>query len=209
MKESGKGRRYTELRKLTDNKFLNLYEMDALDSKGAPFHYYFASRNQEEKLPLKTGEVAQNGIVIYAVLKDDPSKIVMIRQYRYPLDAYLYELPAGLIDEGETAKEAAIREMKEETGLGFEPYADGDPAYEKPYFLGAGLTDETSTSVFGYADGKISGEFAESTESIEVLLVDRREAKRILREERVSLRAALLLISFIHGDEKEPFAFLK
>lgn len=209
MEEKGKGRKYTDIRKLTDNRFLNLYEMDALDSRGKPFHYYFASRNKEEKLPLKTGEVALNGIVIYAVLKDDPSKIVMIKQYRYPLDAYLYELPAGLIDAGETAKEAAVREMKEETGLSFEPYTNGNPAYERPYFLGAGLTDETSTSVFGYAKGEISGEFAESTESIEVLLVDRQEAKRILCEERVSLRAAFLLISFINGDDKEPFAFLK
>ena len=90
----GKGTKYTEIRKLTDNRFLNLFEMDALDNKGKPFHYYFASRNREEELPLKTGEVRQNGIVIYALLKEDPSRIIMIRQYRYPLDAWLYELPA-------------------------------------------------------------------------------------------------------------------
>lgn len=202
-------KRYTEVRKLTDNRFLNLYEMDALDGKGSPFHYYFASRNPEEKLPLKTGEISQNGIVIYAVLKEDPSKIVMIRQYRYPLDAYLYELPAGLIDEGETPQQAAVREMKEETGLTFEPVTNADPAYTRPYYLGAGLTDETSTSVYGYAKGTISGEFRESTESIEVLLVDRQEAKRILGKERVSLRAALLLISFIHGEDENPFSFLE
>lgn len=209
VEETGKGRKYTDIRKLTDNRFLNLYEMDALDSGGKPFHYYFASRNKEDELPLKTGKTPCNGIVIYAVLKDDPSKIVMIKQYRYPLDAYLYELPAGLIDAGETAKEAAVREMKEETGLTFEPYTAADPAYERPYFLGAGLTDETSTSVFGYAQGEISGAFAESTESIEVILADRQEARRILREERVSLRAAFLLLSFINGDDKEPFSFLK
>ena len=39
----GKGTKYTEIRKLTDNPFLNLFEMDALDNKGEPFHYYFAS----------------------------------------------------------------------------------------------------------------------------------------------------------------------
>ena len=65
----GKGTKYTEIRKLTDNPFLNLFEMDALDNKGEPFHYYFASRNREEELPLKTGEVRKNGIVIYALLK--------------------------------------------------------------------------------------------------------------------------------------------
>ena len=201
--------KFTAVRKLTDNRFLNLYEMDALDQKGQPFSYYFASRNPEDQLPLKTGEVPKNGIVIYALLKKDPSRLVMIRQYRYPLNDYLYELPAGLIDPGETPGEAATREMKEETGLSFIPAEGVDPGFTKPYFLGAGLTDETSTSVFGYADGSISTAFAESTETIEVLTVDKKEAVRILREEKVSLRAAFLLIMFLQQGEEDPFAFLK
>ncbi len=202
-------KKYTAVRKLTDNRFLNLYEMDALTNTGAPFNYYFASRNSEEKLPLLTGKLCSNGIVIYPIWKRNPEKIVMIRQYRYPLDAWLYELPAGLIDEGETASEAAVREMKEETGLTFTPYEGGNPSFRRPVYLGAGLTDETSTSVFGYADGEISGRFRESTESIEVLLVDKKEAARILKEERVSLRAAFLLMSFLRMDGAEPFAFLE
>lgn len=204
-----KMRKYTDIKKLTDNRFLNLYEMDALAGDGTPFHYYFASRNREDDLPLKTGKIPANGIVIYALWKEDPSKIVMIRQYRYPLDAYLYELPAGLIDEGETAREAAIREMKEETGLTFEPFTDGDEAFEKPYFLGAGLTDETSTSVFGYASGEISDAYLEKTESIEVLLADRQKALELMRKERISLRAAFLLMLFLNQDKRNPFAFLK
>ncbi|MCI8976054.1 MAG: NUDIX hydrolase [Lachnospiraceae bacterium] len=202
-------KKYTAVRKLTDNRFLNLYEMDALTNTGAPFNYYFASRNSEEKLPLLTGKLCSNGIVIYPIWKRNPEKIVMLRQYRYPLDAWLYELPAGLIDEGETASEAAAREMKEETGLTFTPYEGGNPSFRRPVYLGAGLTDETSTSVFGYADGEISGRFRESTESIEVLLVDKKEAARILKEERVSLRAAFLLMSFLRMDGAEPFAFLE
>lgn len=202
-------KRYTAIRKLTDNQFLNLYEMDALANDGAPFHYYFASRNKEESLPLKTGRILQNGIVIYPIRKENPSQIVMIRQYRYPLDACLYELPAGLIDEGETAREAAVREMREETGLVFEPFEHTDPIYERPYFLGAGLTDETSTSVYGYASGTVSSSLMETTERIEVLFVDKEEAKRIMGEERISLRAAFLLMHFIQADEREPFRFLK
>ena len=202
-------KKYTAVRKLTDNRFLNLYEMDALTNTGAPFNYYFASRNSEENLPLLTGKLCSNGIVIYPIWKRNPEKIVMLRQYRYPLDAWLYELPAGLIDEGETASEAAFREMKEETGLTFTPYEGGNPSFRRPVYLGAGLTDETSTSVFGYADGEISGRFRESTESIEVLVVDKKEAERILKEERISLRAAFLLMSFLRMEGKNPFAFLE
>lgn len=201
-------KKYTALRKLTENKFLNLYEMDALTDSGNSFHYYFASRNKEENLPLLTGKIPQNGIVIYPLWKEDADKLVMIKQYRYPLDAWIYELPAGLIDDGESADEAAVREMKEETGLCFFPYEGGDEAFRRPVFLGAGMTDETSTTVFGFADGSISDGYKEDTESIEVLLVDKEEAKRILRQERVSLRAAFLLMQFLSARKEDPFAFL-
>lgn len=203
-----KKKKYTAVRRLTDNRFLNLYEMDALTDSGREFNYYFASRNGEQNLPLYTGKVPRNGIVIYPVWKKEPDKLVMIRQYRYPLDAWIYELPAGLVDEGESPSQAAIREMKEETGLSFEPYEGGDGAFRRPLFLGAGITDETSASVFGYADGVLSGEFMEDTESIEVLLVDKARARQILREERLSLRAGLLLMAFLKMGKDDPFAFL-
>lgn len=203
------GDKFTAVRKLTDNRFLNLYEMDALTQSGAPFHYYFASRNGEAELPLYTGKTKSNGIVIYPVWKEDTEKIILIRQYRYPIDRWIYELPAGLIDEGETPGQAAIREMKEETGLLFEPYTGGDSAFRRPVYLGAGMTDETSTSVFGYATGDISKCFQEDAERIEVVLADKKEIRRILREEEVSLRAAFLLMNFLQAEGKEPFGFLQ
>ena len=75
--------------------------------------------------------------------------------------------------------------------------------------MGAGFTDESCNAVFGYARGEINKEHMEDTETIQVLLVDKQEASRILREEKVSLRAAYLLINFLHADAQEPFAFLK
>lgn len=201
--------KFTAVRKLSDNRFLNLYEMDALTVGGVPFHYYFASRNKEAELPLYTGETRSNGIVIYPVWKANPEKIVLIRQYRYPLDRWIYELPAGLIDEGENAQEAAIREMKEETGLFFEPYTGGDAAFRRPVYLGAGMTDETSTSVFGYAMGDMSKHFQEDAERIEVVLTDKAEVRRILKEEDISLRAAFLLMNFLQMGKETPFGFLE
>ena len=47
--------------------------------------------------------------------QDDP-QVVLIRQYRYAADGYLYEIPAGRLDAGETPAQCAERELREETG---------------------------------------------------------------------------------------------
>lgn len=201
-------KKYTGIHKLSDNNFLNLFKLDALTDAGRAFDYYFVSRRKEEKLKLYTKDIQAEGCVIYPILKEQPDKIVMIRQYRYPLDDYLYELPAGLIDEGENASQAAAREMKEETGLDFEVYEGGETAYRRPFFMGAGFTDESCQAVFGYASGEVNQEKIEDTETIQVLLIDKKEAQRILHEEKISLRAAYLLMHFLHSDAQKPFEFL-
>ena len=48
---------------------------------------------------------------------DAKNRVMLVRQYRLPADQYLWELPAGKIDEGENALQAAKRELIEETGL--------------------------------------------------------------------------------------------
>jgi ADP-ribose pyrophosphatase len=47
----------------------------------------------------------------------EPGKVVLIRQFRYPVNRFLWELPAGSIDEGELPEQAARRECHEEIGL--------------------------------------------------------------------------------------------
>ena len=56
-----------------------------------------------------------DGAVVVPV-KDD-GKIVMIKQYRYPLDRFLFELPAGKLEIDENPKFCAERELTEETGF--------------------------------------------------------------------------------------------
>lgn len=201
-------KKYTGLQRLQENRFLNMYHLDAVSYSGEPFDYYFVSRNKEDKLKINTHRIEAEGIVIYPVWKEDPEKLVMIRQYRYPVGDYIYELPAGLIDQGESAEQAAIREMKEETGFDFVVYKEGKEMYRRAFFLAPGFSDETGQAVFGYASGESTKEFQEDSEYIEVLLVDKKEAERILSEERVSIRCAYLLMQFLHMSEEAPFAFL-
>ena len=68
-----------------------------------------------EDLKLNTHQNPPDGVVIFSVLRGDADRVVLVRQYRYTLDDYIYEFPAGLVDEGEDYHAAAIRELKEET----------------------------------------------------------------------------------------------
>jgi ADP-ribose pyrophosphatase len=67
---------------------------------------------------------------------DDP-EVVLIRQYRYAADGYLYEIPAGRLDPGESPAECARRELQEETGY---TAAHVEPLFTM--FTTPGFTDE-------------------------------------------------------------------
>lgn len=56
-----------------------------------------------------------NGGAVVVPVKDD-GKIVLVEQYRYPLDQKLLELPAGKLEKGEDPLVCATRELEEETG---------------------------------------------------------------------------------------------
>lgn len=69
---------------------------------------------------------------------DPDPELVLIRQYRYAAEQYLYEIPAGRLDPGETPPDCARRELLEETGYRAEDVALLFTMYTTP-----GFTDET------------------------------------------------------------------
>ncbi|MCR5161899.1 MAG: NUDIX hydrolase [Lachnospiraceae bacterium] len=193
---------------ITHNKFLNYFELSTIKRTGEQGRYFMSSRSENiENMDLSTGENTPDGVVIFSLAGEQKDHVVLVHQYRYPIAGYIYELPAGLIEKGENYREAAVREMKEETGLTFRPL-DVDPMYERPFYNTVGMTDESCNMVFGYSDGTVSREGLEDSEELDVVLADRGEARRILKEERVAANCAYMLMQFI-ANETEPFSFLK
>ena len=192
--------------KLTDERFLNLYHVKATSVHQTPVNYYLASRTEDEKkLKLVTGENRADGVAIFSLYGENHDRVVLIRQYRYTIGDYIYEFPAGLVEPNESFTEGAVREMKEETGLDFCPL-QVDELYSRPYFTTIGLTDESCATVYGYASGTVSDKGEEASEEIEVVLADRQEVRRILKEEKTAIICAYMLMHFL-ADE-EPFGFL-
>ena len=192
-----------KIEKKAGSKFLSFYEMEAVHRDGSSSPYYMASRNDDgASLTAVTHTVRPNGVTIYSLLED---KVVLVRQYRYPLGGYVYEFPAGLVEPGEDIADAAVREMYEETGLVFSPIAS---PFSRPYFSSVGMTDESCCLVFGRCQGTPTSIHQENTEDIQVVLADRAECRRILAQEQVAIQCAYMLMHFVSSQDN-PFAFLE
>lgn len=184
--------------KMTDEKFLNLYKLHAENKEGKPLEYLVASRaKQVDRLKAINHEEKPDAVAMVGILDDE--KIVLIKQYRYAIGDYLYELPAGLVDNREDIYETAIREMKEETGLDFAPM---ETAFSnRSFYSSAGMTDESCSIICGEVSGSVSTDKNESTEEIEIVLADKDEIKRILKEEKVCMKTALMLMGIIYEEK--------
>ena len=64
-----------------------------------------------------TREIVEHENCVAIVALDDAENILLVRQFRKPVEKELLEIPAGGIDPGETPEEAVRREMREETGF--------------------------------------------------------------------------------------------
>lgn len=113
--------------------------------------------------------VRHNGSVVILALDKSRSKkdpyIVMERQYRHAANRFLWELPAGKLDRGESPLDGARRELEEETGYRARKWKPLVEYYASPGFLGE------SMQIF-LADGLIAGDaHPEEDEQIEIRLV--------------------------------------
>ncbi|MBE6923601.1 MAG: NUDIX hydrolase [Ruminococcaceae bacterium] len=195
-----------KIEKKTNTRFLNFYEMEAIHRDGRVSPYYVSSRAKEiDQLKAVTGQNNPDGVILYGVYGEEKDKVVLIRQYRFPLGGYVYEFPAGLVEPGEDMLSAAIREMYEETGLNFTPKEAG--SYSRPFFTTVGMTDESCGTVYGYCSGEPTNAHQEASEEIQVVIADRNECRRILREENVAIMCAYMLMHFI-ASEGDPLDFL-
>ncbi len=74
------------------------------------------------------------------VALNDQDEILLVQEYRHPLGEVIYQLPGGLVDEGESPLEAAQRELREETGYEAERWEQLGVVQDNP-----GLIDGATT----------------------------------------------------------------
>lgn len=78
---------------------------------------------------------------------DGKKRVLLVRQFRLPAKQYLWELPAGKVDAGETVLQAAKRELKEETGFRAKKWSKLASYFPSPGFLGEKMTIYLATEL--------------------------------------------------------------
>ena len=111
---------------------------------------------EDMRIALQTRDGGQT-VIRRQVMRHAPCVVMLVhdcaqdlylveREYRVGCDAFAYGLPAGLIDDGEDVDAAALRELREETGV--EPIDENscDIDHVGQFYSSEGMTDELATS---------------------------------------------------------------
>ncbi len=176
------------IKKQTNNKYLNMYELNLKNKKENPKQYFFASRRSDDELACKTKDHTKaDGVMIIPITEE--GEVVLVKQFRPVIDDYIYEFPAGIIDPGENMEEAAKRELFEETGLTATSYE----VFLKPSYTSVGMTDETTAIVKMTVCGEISTDNIEENEEIEVIKVKFNDCKDFAKNNNVSIKGGIIL----------------
>ena len=187
---------------LAETKFLSLYNANYTNKGGNKKTWTIATRKSKEVLEdqfFNGKEDKVDAVVILAYHKEE-KKLVAIRQFRIPLNNYVYELPAGLIDNNDDIISTVKRELKEETGLDLEEVIENKMG--KKLYLSPGMTDESVSLVYCTCSGKVSDENLEEDEDIETVLLSKEDAIRIINSgERCDIKLFMALQSFIQIGE--------
>lgn len=181
-----------ELKQIHRGKFLSYYVASYLNKENKIKEYEFISRDPNLSKD-KFGEnvPAGVGLVPFNKTKD---KILLQAEFRLATNKVIYNFPAGLIDEGETAEEAAKRELKEETGLDLVSIeAVLPPSYASP-----GTSDEQMKIVICTCEGELH-ESCFADEEIQAKWFSKEEARELLKKAFMSVRTQMLLYMWINS----------
>ncbi len=155
-----------------------------LSSKYISKHMYFTAREDRcirpDAVIVDPYYVVELPLSATALAFTMEGEIVLIKQYRYPIDEVIYETPGGFIDEGEDAVTGMKRELLEETGYTFESIEPLGRIAANPGVLNC------FTELFLATGGrKVAGQHLDHNEEIEIVLVSMEELIRLLKQQEI------------------------
>ncbi len=155
---------------------------------------------EDRAVDAKSGFEIKRSVVRHAgsavmMAMDDKKRILLVRQYRLPAEGYMWELPAGKVDDGEKPMQAAKRELTEETGYKAKKWAK-----LASFFVSPGYVQERMTIFL--ATDLVKGEATPmEDEQIETRWFKRKEVAQMIREGKIQ-DAKTIIGYYIATDKK-------
>lgn len=167
--------KFIGLKKREQGKFITRYDLtyETVDHKEKVYEMISRDKNLKEFAQLYHRKADAVVLILHNEAKD---KILLNKEFRMAVGQWVYNFPAGLIDEGETPEMAAKRELWEETGLSLNHIEEilGES------YSAVGFSNEKNLCVVGTA----SGTFQPSTSTVEEIVAGwytKEEVQRLLR----------------------------
>ena len=168
-----------------------------LSSEYISQHQYFTAR--KDSYQTAGGKIVAPYFVVElptsaaAMAITEDNEVIMVKQYRHPLNEYILEIPGGFIDAGEQPQAAIERELLEETGYTFSSF----------HYLGItaanpGLLNNFTHLFLAQGGKKTAAQSLDANEEIEIILKPLQEVKLMLlhNEIKQSMHALCMFYAF-------------
>lgn len=172
MKNAPAGWRVKSSKKVYDNFYLKVYE-EVLDLAG------------RDKLYIRARRPDYSTIVPFS----QDGRILTIKSYRHLVDSWQVEVPSGFIEKGETPRQAAIRELEEETG-----YRAKKVVNLGPYTLDYSMFAQKGNVFAAYGIAKSGRQRLGRMEKIELEFVPVEKIKSMLLKGRILNAASMVAL---------------
>ncbi len=170
------------IEKKEEGRFINRFDIHYRMADGQEKVYEMISRDKDIKTFEQLHNAREDAVAI--IMHDESGeRILLNKEFRMAMGKWVYNFPAGLIDEGETPEHAARRELKEETGLDILRIDE----WWGPCYSAIGFSNERNACCVGIAGGT----FSESTsfqEEIESGWFTKEEIRKLLATEPFAAR---------------------
>ncbi len=178
------------MEKVKDGKYLKNYELTYINKAGKEKKYEIVSRS-EITGPEAIGQ-RMSGVSIVAYHED---KMLLLREFRMGVNRFVYNLCAGMINDGEALEECIQRELYEETGLNVKKIRCILP----PSFAAVAFSDVKTQIAFVDVEGSFEDHTSEN-EQITACFYSKEEVRELLETEEFSSRAQIAAYFFTVSD---------
>ena len=175
------------MEKVKDGKYLKNYELTYINKAGREKKYEIVSRSEISGPEALGQRVSGVSIVAY-----HENKMLLLREFRMGVNRFVYNLCAGMLNDGESMEECIQRELYEETGLRVKRIRNILP----PSFSAVAFSDVKTQIAFVDVEGDFEDHTSEN-EQIVANFYTKEEVRELLETEEFSSRAQMAAYYFM------------